>query len=79
MKNQGFHISNLSLQSTFTALLLIAGSSTLIPTQVKAGNSPVVTAQAPASANAIYVNSATGQDVTGTGTVASPYKTITFA
>jgi len=79
MKNQGFHISNLSLQSTFTALLLIAGSSTLIPTQVKAGNRPVVTAQAPASANVIYVNSATGQDGTGTGTVASPYKTITFA
>jgi parallel beta-helix repeat protein len=79
MKNQGFHISNLSLQSTFTALLLIAGSSALIPTQAKAGNRPVVTAQAPASANVIYVNSATGQDVTGTGTVSSPYKTITFA
>lgn len=79
MKNQGFHISNLSLQSTFTALLLIASSSTLIPNQVKAGNRPVVTAQVPASANVIYVNSATGQDVTGTGTVASPYKTITFA
>ncbi|MFM7366187.1 MAG: DUF1565 domain-containing protein [Cuspidothrix sp.] len=79
MKNQSFHISNLSWQSSLTALLLIAGSSTLIPNQVKAGNKPVVTAQVPASANVIYVNSATGQDVTGTGTVASPYKTITFA
>ncbi len=79
MKNQGFHISNLSWQSGLTALLLIAGSSNLVPAQVKAANIPVITAQTPASANIIYVNSATGQDVAGAGTAASPYKTITFA
>ena len=78
MKNQGFHISSLSLQTSLTALLLIAGSSTLIFSQLKAGAAPTLTAQAPASATVIYVNSATGQD-SGSGTTAAPYKTITFA
>ncbi|MBS3030440.1 MAG: DUF1565 domain-containing protein [Dolichospermum sp. DET50] len=78
MKNQGFHISRLSLQTSLTALLLIAGSSTLIPSQFKAGAAPTLTAQAPTGATVIYVNSATGQD-SGSGTTAAPYKTITFA
>ncbi|MTJ14195.1 DUF1565 domain-containing protein [Anabaena sp. UHCC 0187] len=79
MKNQGFHISRLSLQTSLTAFLIIAGSSTLIPSQVNAGATPTLTAQAPASATVIYVNSATGQDTPGAGTTAAPYKTITFA
>jgi parallel beta-helix repeat protein len=78
MKNQGFHISRLSLQTSLTALLLIAGSSTLILSQLKAGAAPTLTAQAPTSATVIYVNSATGQD-SGSGTIEAPYKTITFA
>ncbi|MDB9537237.1 DUF1565 domain-containing protein [Dolichospermum planctonicum CS-1226] len=79
MKNQGFHISTLSLQASLTALLLIAGSSTLVSNQVKASATPILTAQAPATATIIYVNSATGQDTAGAGTAAAPYKTITFA
>ncbi len=79
MKNQGFYISRLSLQTSLTAFLIIAGSSTLIPSQVNAGATPILTAQAPASATVIYVNSVTGQDTSGSGTTAAPYKTITFA
>ena len=79
MKNQGFHISRLSLQTSLAALLLVAGSSTLIPSQLKAGASPTLTAQVPASGTIIYVNSATGKDTAGNGTTESPYKTITFA
>ena len=79
MKNQGFHISRLSLQTSLAALLLVAGSSTLIPSQLKAGASPTLTAQVPASGTIIYVNSATGKDIAGNGTTESPYKTITFA
>ncbi|MTJ50776.1 DUF1565 domain-containing protein [Dolichospermum sp. UHCC 0259] len=79
MKNQGFHISRLSLQTSLTALFLVAGSSTLIPSQLKAGASPTLTAQVPASGTIIYVNSATGQDTSGNGTTEAPYKTITFA
>ncbi|MEY3403519.1 MAG: Cellulosome-anchoring protein [Cyanobacteriota bacterium] len=59
MKNQGFHISSLSLQASLTALLLIAGNSTLVSNQVKASPNPILTAQAPATATVIYVNSAT--------------------
>ncbi len=79
MKNQGFHISSLSLQASLTALLLIAGNSTLVSNQVKASPNPILTAQAPATATVIYVNSATGQDIAGAGTAAAPYKTIAFA
>lgn len=79
MKNQGFHISRLSLQTSLAALLLIAGSSTLILSQLKAGAAPTLTAQVPASGTIIYVNSATGKDTAGNGTTESPYKTITFA
>ncbi|MBE9251408.1 DUF1565 domain-containing protein [Dolichospermum sp. LEGE 00240] len=79
MKNQGFHISRLSLQTSLTALLLVAGSSTLILSQLKAGASPTLTAQVPASGTVIYVNSVTGKDTSGNGTTEAPYKTITFA
>jgi len=79
MKNQGFHISRLSLQTSLAALLLVAGSSTLIPSQLKAGASPTLTAQVPTSGTIIYVNSATGKDTAGNGTTEAPYKTITFA
>ena len=79
MKNQGFHISRLSLQTSLAALLLVAGSSTLIPSQLKAGASPTLTAQVPASGTIIYVNSVTGKDTSGNGTTEAPYKTITFA
>ncbi|UUO14382.1 DUF1565 domain-containing protein [Dolichospermum heterosporum] len=79
MKNQGFHISRLSLQTSLTALLLVASSSTLILSQLKAGASPTLTAQVPASGTVIYVNSVTGKDTSGNGTTEAPYKTITFA
>ncbi|MFM6751996.1 MAG: DUF1565 domain-containing protein [Dolichospermum sp.] len=79
MKNQGFHISSLSLPASLTALLLIAGNSTLISHQVKASPNPILTSQAPVTATVIYVNSATGQDAVGAGNAAAPYKTITFA
>ena len=79
MKNQGFHISRLSLQTSLTALLLVASSSTLIFSQLKAGASPTLTAQVPASGTIIYVNSVTGKDTSGNGTTEAPYKTITFA
>jgi len=79
MKNQGFHISSLSLQAGLTALLLIAGSSTLVSNQVKASATPILTAQVPATATVIYVDSTKGQDTAGAGTAAAPYKTITFA
>jgi len=79
MKNQGFHISRLSLQTSLTALLLVAGSSPLILSQRKAGASPTLTAQVPASGTVIYVNSVTGKDTSGNGTTEAPYKTITFA
>ena len=79
MKNQGFHISRLSLQTSLAALLLVAGSSTLILSQLKAGAAPTLTAQVPANGTVIYVNSATGKDTAANGTTAAPYKTITFA
>jgi parallel beta-helix repeat protein len=47
---------------------------------VKAGSTPKLIAQIPASATVIYVNPNTGQDVTGAGlSAATPYRTITFA
>ena len=79
MKNQGFHISRLSLQTSLAALLLVAGSSTPILSQLKAGAAPTLTAQVPANGTVIYVNSATGKDTAANGTIAAPYKTITFA
>lgn len=80
MKSKGFHISRLSLGSSLTALLVIAGSSTLLPSQVNAGSTQTLIAQIPASATVIYVNPVTGQDRAGVGvSAATPYKTITFA
>lgn len=80
MKSKGFNISRLSLGSSLTALLVIAGSSTLLPSQVNAGSTQTLIAQIPASATVIYVNPVTGQDRAGAGvSAATPYKTITFA
>ncbi|QYX31790.1 DUF1565 domain-containing protein [Sphaerospermopsis torques-reginae] len=80
MKSKGFNISRLSLGSSLTALLVIAGSSTLLPSQVNAGSAQSLIAQIPASATVIYVNPVTGQDLAGAGvSAATPYKTITFA
>lgn len=80
MKSKGFNISRLSLGSSLTALLVIAGSSTLLPSQVNAGSAQSLIAQIPASATVIYVNPVTGQDRAGAGvSAATPYKTITFA
>ncbi|WP_413175238.1 DUF1565 domain-containing protein [Anabaena azotica] len=80
MKYSGFHISTLSLGASLTALLVIAGSSMLLPRQVNAGSPPTVIAQIPASATVIYVNPVIGQDRSSAGiTPEAPYKTITFA
>lgn len=94
MKHQGFHFFStkniyflsrrnlgfsLSLGVGLTALLVAATGSTLLNGAANAGASPVI-AQAPATANVIYVNPATGQDNTSAGaTEAAPYKTIAFA
>ncbi|MBD2296228.1 DUF1565 domain-containing protein [Anabaena sphaerica FACHB-251] len=80
MKSRGFNISLLSIGSSLTALLVIAGSSMLLPSQVNAGSTQGLIAQIPASATVIYVNPVTGQDRSGAGiTAEAPYKTITFA
>ncbi|MEH1808690.1 DUF1565 domain-containing protein [Nostoc sp.] len=69
-----------------TALLVISGGSILLQGKVNAGATypesiaPTRTAQAPATAAAIYVNPATGADRAGAGaTSAAPYKSISFA
>ncbi|MEA5617617.1 DUF1565 domain-containing protein [Cronbergia sp. UHCC 0137] len=80
IKHQGFPISKLPLRTCLTALLVISSSSVLIPAEVNAGANPILTAQVPVGATIIYVNPATGQDISGAGaTEAAPYKTITFA
>ncbi|MBW4686289.1 MAG: DUF1565 domain-containing protein [Komarekiella atlantica HA4396-MV6] len=78
--------STLRVGAGLTALLVVSGGSMLLPGEVNAGAThqaaiaPTLTAQVPASATVIYVNSATGADTTGAGaTAAAPYKTITFA
>ena len=77
-----------SLKSPFwlSALLIVCGSSLLLPRQVSAQTLPQVNtsaiqqAQVPAGATVIYVNPQTGSDAQGAGsTEAAPYKTITFA
>lgn len=79
MKYRGFHVPQ-CLGSSLTALLVVAGSSILIPTPVKADLNPTFTAQVLASATLIYVNPSSGQDIAGVGiNAATPYKTITFA
>ncbi|MDM9582931.1 DUF1565 domain-containing protein [Nostoc sp. GT001] len=69
-----------------TAMLVVSSGSLLLPGQVNAGATypesiaPTRTAQAPATAAAIYVNPATGADRAGAGaTSAAPYKSISFA
>ncbi|AFZ27117.1 parallel beta-helix repeat (two copies) [Cylindrospermum stagnale PCC 7417] len=80
MKYRGFNISTLPLRAGFAALLVVSGSSMLLPSEVNAGATPTLTAQVPVNATVIYVNPATGADKAGVGvTAAAPYKTITFA
>ncbi|MEH1765048.1 DUF1565 domain-containing protein [Nostoc sp.] len=69
-----------------TAMLVVSSGSLLLPGEVNAGATnpagiaPTLTAQAPTTAAAIYVNPATGTDSAGAGaTSATPYKSITFA
>jgi parallel beta-helix repeat protein len=78
--------STLSVVAGLTALLAVSSGSMLLSGKVNAGAThqetiaPTLTAQVPATATVIYVNSATGADTTGAGaTAAAPYKTITFA
>ena len=79
-------IKSLKSPLWLSALLIVSGSSLLLPTQVKAQALPQVNtsviqqAQAPAGATVIYVNPQIGSDAQGAGsTEAAPYKTITFA
>ncbi|MGV0105844.1 Carbohydrate-binding/sugar hydrolysis domain-containing protein [Nostoc sp. DSM 114160] len=69
-----------------TAILVVSSGSILLSSEVNAGAThpeniaPTRTAQAPATAAAIYVNPATGADRAGAGaTSAAPYKSISFA
>ncbi len=69
-----------------TAMLVVSSSSMLLPGAVNAGAAypesiaPTLTAQAPVTAAAIYVNPATGTDSAGAGATSSaPYKSISFA
>ena len=69
-----------------TAILVVSSGSILLPNEVNADTThpeniaPTHTAQAPATAAAIYVNPATGADRAGAGaTSAAPYKSISFA
>jgi parallel beta-helix repeat protein len=78
--------STLRVVAGLTALLAVSGGSMLLSSKVNAGAThqetiaPTLTAQVPATATVIYVNSATGADTTGAGaTATAPYKTITFA
>ncbi|MDZ8029810.1 DUF1565 domain-containing protein [Nostoc sp. DedSLP04] len=77
---------SLRVGAGLTAMLVVSSSSLLLPGQVNAGAThpenmaPTRTAQAPATAAAIYVNPATGADRAGAGaTSAAPYKSISFA
>ncbi|WP_375514128.1 DUF1565 domain-containing protein [uncultured Nostoc sp.] len=69
-----------------TAMLVVSSGSILLPDEVNAGAThsqgiaPTLTAQAPATAAAIYVNPANGTDSAGAGTTSTaPYKSISFA
>ncbi|MEO3703914.1 DUF1565 domain-containing protein [Trichormus azollae] len=80
MKYSRFHIFTLSLGASLSALLVTAGSSVLLTSQVNAGSPTTVITQIPAGATVIYVNPVIGQDRSSTGiTPELPYKTITFA
>ncbi len=69
----------LPFQAVLTALLVVSGGATVLPTGAQA-QLPTLTAQVPASA-IIYVNPATGTDSAGSSgkTETAPYKTITYA
>lgn len=76
----------LRLGAGLTAMLVVSSGSILLSDEVNAGAThsegiaPTLTAQAPATAAAIYVNPATGADSAGAGaTSAAPYKSISFA
>ncbi|MDZ8087733.1 MAG: DUF1565 domain-containing protein [Nostoc sp. DedQUE12b] len=78
--------STLRVKAGLTAMLVISSGSILLQGKVNAGATypesiaPTRTAQAPATAAAIYVNPATGADRAGAGaTLAAPYKSISFA
>lgn len=81
------HLSyTLRLGAGLTAMLVISSGSILLPSEVNAGAThpesiaPTLTAQAPATAAAIYVNPTTGTDSAGAGTTeTAPYKSISFA
>ncbi|MBD2528026.1 DUF1565 domain-containing protein [Nostoc flagelliforme FACHB-838] len=81
------HLSyTLRLGAGLTTMLVVSSGSILLASQVNAGAThlksivPTLTAQAPATAAAIYVNPATGTDSAGAGTTsAAPYKSISFA
>ncbi|MEH1950879.1 MAG: DUF1565 domain-containing protein [Nostoc sp.] len=76
----------LRIGAGLTAILVVSSGSILLPNEVNAGAThleniaPTITAQAPATAAAIYVNPATGADRAGAGaTSTAPYKSISFA
>ncbi|MDZ8261880.1 DUF1565 domain-containing protein [Nostoc sp. ChiQUE01b] len=76
----------LRLGAGLTAIFVVSSGSILLPNEVNADTThpeniaPTLTAQAPATAAAIYVNPATGADRAGAGaTSAAPYKSISFA
>jgi parallel beta-helix repeat protein len=72
--------STLQLSAGLTALVLVSGGLTLLPSEAKAGITSTLTAQVPATGTIIYVDPATGADTAGAGTTqAAPLKTITFA
>lgn len=78
--------SNLLFRAGVAALLFVSSTAILLPETVNADTklnqaiAPTVTAQVPATATVIYVNSATGKDSAGVGkTVDAPVKTITYA
>jgi parallel beta-helix repeat protein len=80
MKYSRFHIFTLSLGASLTALLVTAGSSVLLTSQVNAGSPTTVITQIPTGPTVIYVNPVIGQDLSSAGiTPELPYKTITFA
>ncbi|QIR37624.1 DUF1565 domain-containing protein [Tolypothrix sp. PCC 7910] len=77
--------SNLPLRAGLSTVLVVSSGLTLLPGVVnadstrQAGISPTLTAQTPAAATVIYVNSATGSDTAAGTTQAAALKTITFA
>ncbi|MBD2163194.1 DUF1565 domain-containing protein [Calothrix membranacea FACHB-236] len=77
--------SNLPLRAGLSTVLVVSSGLTLLPGVVnadstrQAGITPTLTAQTPAAATVIYVNSATGSDTAAGTTQAAALKTITFA